>query len=105
MASITITLTDQGDTEVIVHTDAEPPQVGKGVSPAQAIAMELLGTAYKRGAEVVYDPQRLPSTAFYLDLLTPEGLGFACTAEVRDRARNLLGRPSVETPRRRGAAQ
>ena len=105
MAAVTITITDQGDSQVIVHTDAERPQIGKGVSLAQALAMDLLGTASKRNAEVIYDAQRVPSTAFYLDLLTPEGLGFACTAEVRDRARNLLGRPSIETLRPRGAAR
>lgn len=105
MAAITITITDQGDAGVVVHTDAEPPQVGRGVSPAQAIAMELLGTAYKRGAEVIYDPQRVPSTALAREILDPEGFGFSVTSEVRDRARNVLGKPSVETPRRRGAAQ
>lgn len=106
MAPITITLIDRPDGTVSVCTDGSPPLVGQGVSHSQALAMELLGTAFKRRAEVVYDASRVPAIALVRELLNPEGLGFAVTAEVRDRARDVLGMPRVETvQRRRGLPQ
>ncbi|MBO9647387.1 MAG: hypothetical protein J7605_02670 [Variovorax sp.] len=96
MPSITITITDLADAEIRVTTDAQAPTVGTAVSPAQAIAMELLGIAFKRGCFVVYDAKRVPAIALALELLDPEGLGFAVTPEVRDRARVVLGRPGAE---------
>mgnify|MGYP003576761024 FL=1 len=96
MATINITLIDRPDGTVRVCTDGSPPLVGQGVSHSQALAMELLGTAFKRGAEVVYDAHQGPAIALALELLDPEGLGFAVTSEVRDRAREALGRRAVE---------
>lgn len=96
MASLTITITDLPAGHVSVCTDASPPMIGCGVTPAEALAMELLGTAYKRGAHVVYDKHQVPAIALALELLNPEGLGFAVTSEVRDRAREVLGRQAVE---------
>lgn len=96
MATITITITDLAAAHVSVCTDASPPAVGRGVTPAEALAMELLGTAFRRGAHVVYDKHQVPAIALALELLDPEGLGFAVTAEVRDRARVALGRKAVE---------
>ncbi|MDP9891257.1 hypothetical protein J2W32_000354 [Variovorax boronicumulans] len=96
MPSVTITLIDQGQGRVSVRTDALPPKVGLGVSQAQGLAMEFLGTALKRGLEVVYDRNQVPLVSLAVELLDPEGLGFACTAEVRDRARLALGRDAIE---------
>ncbi len=45
------------------------------------------------GAQQIDDLQRLAN-----DLLNPEELGYACTIEVRDRARIALGRTLVECP-------
>lgn len=96
MATITITITDLAAAHVSVCTDASPPAVGRGVTPAEALAMELLGTAFKRGAYVIYDKHQVPAIALALELLDPEGLGFAVTSEVRDRAREVLGRQAIE---------
>lgn len=96
MATITLTIKDLAAGHVSVCTDANPPAVGRGVTPAEAIAMELLGTAFKRGGHVVYDKHQVPAIALALELLNPEGLGFAVTSEVRDRAREALGRKAVE---------
>jgi len=98
LASITITLIDLPNSHVTVRTDADKPAVGVGVTPAQAIAMELLGTALRRGSEVVYDAHQVPAIALAHELLDPEGLGFAVTGEVRERARRVLGRGAVERP-------
>jgi hypothetical protein len=96
MASLTITLIDLAGGLVSVRTDARAPTVGRGLTPAEAIAMELLGTSFKRGCEVIYDPHQVPVVALALDLLDPEGLGHAVTRELRDRARRALGRARVD---------
>jgi hypothetical protein len=96
MATITITLIDCPDGHVSVRTDADRPMIGKGITPGQALAMELLGTAFKRGGEVVYDPTQVPAIALALELLDPEGLGHAVTRELRDRARRALGRDRID---------
>lgn len=98
MASITITLTDLPEAQVQISTDAERPVVGSGVSPAGAIAMELLGTAFKRGCHVIYDAKEVPLIALALELIDPDGFGFSVTQEVRDRARRVLGRGAVARP-------
>ncbi len=96
MSSITITLIDLHGGHVSVRTDAAEPQVGAGLTPAQAVAMELLGTALKRGAEVVYDANQVPAIALALELLDPDGFGFAVPLEVRSRARRALGRDKID---------
>ncbi len=96
MATITITLIDSPQGHVSVRTDADRPMIGQGVTPAQALAMEVLGTAFKRGAEVIYDAQQVPAVALALELLDPEGLGHAVTRELRDRARRALGRDKID---------
>ncbi|MDR6521803.1 hypothetical protein J2789_004493 [Variovorax paradoxus] len=99
MATTTITLIDLADGQVSVRTDADRPMIGRGITPAQALAMELLGTSFKRGAEVLYDAQSVPAVALALELLDPEGLGHAVPGEVHDRARRALGRDQVATAR------
>ena len=96
MASITLTLIDLESGHVSVRTDALRPQVGTGVTPAQALAMELLGTSFKRGADVLYDAQAVPTIALALDLLDADGLAHAVPPEVRDQARRALGRDKID---------
>jgi len=96
MATTTITLIDCDGGHVSVRTDATPPMVGKGVTPAQALAMELLGTSFKRGAEVLYSAQDVPAIALALDLLDFEALAHAVPLEVRERARRALGLDKID---------
>lgn len=92
MATTTITLIDLEDGRVSVRTDADRPTIGQRVTPAQSLTMELLGTSFKRGAEVLYDAQSVPVIALALDLVDAEGLGHAVSGEVRARASRALGR-------------
>jgi hypothetical protein len=92
MATTTITLIDLEDGRVSVRTDADRPTIGQRVTPAQSLAMELLGTSFKRGDEVLYDAQSVPAVALALDLIDAEGLGHAVSGEVRERASRALGR-------------
>jgi len=96
MASITITISDLPHANVCVATDADQPAIGRPLTPAQGLAMELLGTAFKRGATVVYDPEQVPTVALALDLLHVEGLAHAVTFEIRNRARVALGRDRID---------
>lgn len=91
MATITITISDLPHGHVSVCTDADRPVVGQGVTPAQALAMELLGTAFKRGSDVVYDARRIPCVALAMDLLSPDAYGWAVPPEVARHARSALG--------------
>jgi hypothetical protein len=95
MASITITITDLPHAHIGVCSDAERPVIGHGLSPAQALAMELLGTAFRRGAHVDYDAAKVPLIALARDLVDPEMFGHAVTTEIRNRAMRALGREAV----------
>ena len=95
MASITITIADLPHSHISVCTDAEKPVVGHGLTAAEALAMELLGTAFRLGAHVTYDPAQVPLVSLANDLLHPEAFGHSVTAEIRNRARHALGRAAV----------
>lgn len=98
MATITITLIDEPNYGVSVRTDAERPSVGRGVTPAEALALELLGTSFRRGAEVLYDRHQVPLVALALELIDPDGFGHAIPREILERARRALGRPPIDRP-------
>lgn len=91
MAAITITISDRAHEPVMVATDADRPQVGRPVSPAEALAMLLLGNAMRQGATVAYSPDAVPLVALALDLMSPEGYGHAVPLEVRQHAKRALG--------------
>ncbi len=92
MASITITISDLPHAHVSVCTDADKPVVGRSVTPAEALAMELLGTSFKRGAHVVYDAAQVPALALAMELLSPDAYGWVVPAEIARHARIALGR-------------
>lgn len=99
--SITIHISD-GPRGALVTTNGEPPAVGRLQTPAQSLAMDLLITCRRQAAATAYGEQGVPHLAFLRDLLNPEVFGWAVTAEVRDRARILLGQEAVETRIARG---
>jgi hypothetical protein len=68
---------------------------GAALTPARALAADLIGIAFRRGGYVLYGAQHVPALALALDLIDPEGLGHAVTPEVRARARAVLGRSPV----------
>ena len=92
MASITITISDLPHAHVSVCTNADKPVVGRSVTPAEALAMELLGTSFKRGAHVVYDAGQVPALALAMELLSPDAYGWVVPAEIARHARMALGR-------------
>ena len=98
MRTITITLVDLGDGQVSARTDAVRPAIGRAVTPAEALAMEFLGTAFRRGAEVVYDRNQVPAISLALELVDPDGLGHAATPCIRARARDVVSTISTHAP-------
>lgn len=91
MASITVTITDLANYGIQVTTDADRPMIGRSITPAEGLAMELLGTSFKNGATVVYDAAQVPLVALALDLISPEGYGHEIPLEVRQRVKRVLG--------------
>lgn len=91
MATVTITITDRTDYRIHVVTDADKPAVGRPLTPAEAMGLDLLASCLKSGAQVDYDARQIPLVSLALELLHPEGFGFAVTQEVRNAAKQALG--------------
>lgn len=105
MPTITITITDQPyGRAAIASTNGERPALGRALSPAQALAMDLLRTCERQAQEVRYGAEHVPLVQLATRLLHPEDLGFAATPQMRDAARQALGLPATETIRRVRAA-
>ncbi|CAN7199724.1 hypothetical protein LJR118_000581 [Acidovorax sp. LjRoot118] len=95
-ATITIHLIDQPAGGVMVLTTAGSPQPGRGLTPAQALATDLLTQCTHRASDVRYWQGEDKALAFVESCLQPEGLGFSVNSHARDMARMVLGMPCVE---------
>lgn len=91
MASITFTLSDLDGYRVELATDADASSPGRPLTPAESLAASLLERAASCGATVFHSPTLIPLVPFALDIISPEGCGFAVPEEVRLRARRALG--------------
>ena len=100
MKIITITLIDGPHGTVSACTDAAPPQVGQGITPAEALALDLLRTCHKQAYQVLHGHDHVPAVKLCHDMLNPESYGHAVTGEVRDAARRAPGRQPIESIRR-----
>lgn len=94
-ATITIHITDVPGGGVVVNTSAPSPAVGVRLTPAQALATDLLATCGHRASAVDYWQAQDPAYALAERLLHPEEFGHAVTSEVRAQAARVLGRPGV----------
>ncbi len=90
--TITIHLTDLPGGGVTVHTTAGQPIPGARLSPAQALATDLLNECGHRASDVRYWQGKDPAMALMHELVDPEGFGHSVTPEVRRRASQVLGR-------------
>lgn len=92
MKRITITITDTPDgRSALVTTDAERPQVGRKLTPAEALAVDLLRACIHEAARVEFDPQAVPLVSLALELLDPVNAHLV-PREFRARAIGALGR-------------
>ena len=101
MPKITIVVEDIPGTRlsvgsVHVTTDTGAPCIGQPRTPAESLAMDLLRQCKAQATHIKYGtPCATLAGQLLADLLHPEALGHAVTAEVRDRARQCLGMPAV----------
>lgn len=99
MPRITLTICDTpGGRAAVVLTDGERPAIGRTLTPAQALAMDLLRACGNQAGAVHYGEDKVPLVDFAYSFLSPERFGLAVTAEIRDAARVALGRNAVEGP-------
>ena len=90
-----ISLTDDGHGNVLVATSASPPVAGAHTTPAQALALEMLTICARRHVAVCHGPRHIPALALAMDIVSPEGYGWAATSGARDHARDVLGMSRV----------
>lgn len=101
-ASPTIYLEDTYLHGVVVATDMAAPAIGRTVTPAEALATELLNICNRKADQVNYQQQGVNSVAqrnFLCRLLDMDDLGHAVSAEVRDGARTALAIAPAEQAR------
>lgn len=99
---IHITLIDQPGDKVVVRTNDDKPAVGRLLTPAGAIAIDLLRACTARATEVHFQQKEAhpDAAAFVRRLIDPDDLGHAATPEIRDGAREVLGLYPAETRRK-----
>lgn len=90
--TITIHITDTPGGGVTVLTTAECPHPGARLTPAQALATDVLNTCSHRASDVRYWQGADQALALVQELVDPEGYGHAATHDVRRRAFQVLGR-------------
>lgn len=100
--TISIHIIDQPDGSVFVYTTDGSPLPGQRLSPAQALAMDLLTQCTHRAKQVRYWHGKDKALELVRELLDPDQYGYAVSAEVNRAARRVLGMPlnpeSCEAP-------
>lgn len=89
--TITIHITDAPDGSIAVLTTAAQPIPGARLTPAEALATDVLATCIHRARSVSYWQGKDHALALVRELLDPDGFGYSVTPEVRNRARDVLG--------------
>lgn len=99
MAITTIHIMDTPGGGVTVLTTAGEPIQGAPRTPAMSLAEQVLGTCVLRASDVRYWQGKDRALDLVRQLTDPEDFGHAVTAEVRQRACEVLarGRVTAET--------
>ena len=90
--TITLHITDLPGGGVVVNTSAPTPMAGVRLSPAQALATDLLATCGHRASDVRHWQTKDPAWALVERLINPEEFGYSVSAEVFAQAAKVLGR-------------
>lgn len=98
--TITIHITDVPGGGVVVNTSAPSPIPGVRLSPAQALAADLLATCGHRASDVRHWQTKDPAWALVERLVDPEEFGYSVSAEVFTQAARVLGRHGLWQHRR-----
>lgn len=95
--TITIHIHDTPD-GVAVLTSAAQPIAGAPLSPAQALAADVLAVCARRAGAISYWQGKDPAMSLVRELIDPEGYGWAVSPEVRRSAARVLGVRLVGEP-------
>lgn len=90
-ATITIHITDAPGGAVVVNTSAPSPIVGVHLTPAQALATDLLAQCGHRASDVRHWQTKDPAWALVEQLVNPDEFGYSVSAEVFAQAARVLG--------------
>jgi hypothetical protein len=97
MKSILITITEGPNGRLCVRTNDDAPTVGRALTAAQALSVDLLRTCRSRVQEVRFADQEMPALRLAKRLLDPEDLGYTVGPIARDDAREVLGIARIES--------
>ena len=89
--TITIHITDAPGGAVVVNTSAPSPIVGVRLTPAQALATDLLAQCGHRASDVRHWQTKDPAWALVERLVNPDEFGYSVSAEVFAQAARVLG--------------
>ena len=90
-STITIHITDVPGGGVLVNTSAATPLRGLCLTPAQALATDLLTQCGQRATDVRYWQTKDPVWALIERLVHPDEFGYSVSAEVLQQAAKVLG--------------
>lgn len=93
--TVTITLIEDAHGNISVRTDLPAPTTGAPLSQAQALGLDLITHCRHQRHEVLHGAEHVPALALALDLTSPEMYGWSTAPEVRNRARAVLGIPTL----------
>ena len=93
--TVTITLMQDAHGNVRVCTDLPQPAMGAPLSPALALRLPPISPRRPQRHEVLHGAEHVPALALALDLTSPEMYGWSTAPEVRNRARAVLGIPTL----------
>lgn len=90
--TVTIHISDTPGGGVTVLTTAGTPLPGLPLSPAEALATDVLSCCARRSEQVRYWQGKDRALALLRELIDPEELGHEVSAQVRRRVCDVLGR-------------
>lgn len=98
MHEVLIALRSVGPARVVVATTMVQPQVGRKLTYAEALALDMITHAKRQSNcdsvewhQALTDEDGQAALSLANDLLNPEMFGFSASPEVRNAARRVLG--------------
>lgn len=98
MHEVLIALRSVGPARVVVATTMTQPQVGRKLTYAEALALDMITHAKRQSNcgsvewdQALTDADGQAALSLTNDLLSPEMFGFSVSPEVRNAARRVLG--------------
>lgn len=90
MKSITITILTLPSGIVSVRTEGTKPEVGRALTQAEALHVEIMHSCSRAADEVRYGADTVPLIACVRELISAEGYGHGLPPEARQYASRIL---------------